>query len=268
MALTRFWGRFRKHALFGILLPAAGYLTFHFIMLARVPPSPLEELGIDPATINADTLSPRLAKRLGVRTNRAATEIVTVVISATFCVANRVEGFHEAARAIPDLLNAQVADRPHVVTRTVGIALDHDPRAGTEYLFKLARFDEVIAGGSWLNTATEKFLFGTYRWAAEIPQVVILERTVTWSENFASLEGERVLTTIVGADSIMAWVKRGAPVSTLSARAPDEQSYSPKASVDLGNAGYGTSRLSTFRNSPSALDTLPGFLSSDGLTRR
>lgn len=217
MALTPLRKNIGKQLLFGILLPALGYLAVHYAFLNRPPRSPLKELGIDAATLNADTLSPRMAKRLGLRSRRPATEIVTVVISATFCVANSVKGFHEAARAIPGLMNAQVANRPEMITRTIGIALDHDPRAGAEYLFRLAEFDEVVSGGNWLNTATEKFLFGTYRWAPAIPQVVIMERTVTWSEAaFPLVEGEKVLATIIGADSIMAWVNRGAPIPGLT----------------------------------------------------
>ena len=141
-----------------------------------------------------------------------------MVISARFCRGNRVAGFHEAVAKIPALLRAQVSDRPEVITRVVGVSLDNNAEVGTDYLFRLAEFDEVVAGGSWLNTATEKLLWGSYPLKASIPQVVLLQRTVTWAGgSAATLEEERVLETYDGADKIVAWVAQGAPVGELAA---------------------------------------------------
>lgn len=207
-----------NYLFFGVLLPAIGYLAVHFALPRHASPSALEELGIDPTTLDPDTLTPQLAKRLGLHTHRPSTEVVAIVISASFCVANSVKGFHEATRAIPSLINAQLRNRPEAITRAVGIAVDQSPRVGSEYLLKLAEFDEIIAGGNWLNTATEKYFYSGYRLEPAIPQVLILERTVTWSAHSVSLSGEKVLATLNGADSIIAWAKRGAPVEGLARR--------------------------------------------------
>jgi hypothetical protein len=213
----------RRRLLFGVVLPALGYLLVHFTLVGRRPPSRSEALGIDPTKLDADTISPHLAQQLGLRSKKPATEVVAVVISAKFCRGNRVAGFHEAVAALPARLRAQVSDRPEVITRVVGVSLDNNPKVGVDYLFRLAEFDEVVAGGNWLNTATEKFLWGSYALKAEIPKVVLLRRTVTWTGGSAAkLEQEQVLQTIDGADKIVAWVAQGAPVGEL-APAPAER---------------------------------------------
>lgn len=197
--------------LLGVILPALAYLLLHFTVLDRSPQSQFQALGIDPAAIDIDTVSPQLAKQLGVVSTQPATEVVAVVISSSFCQANEVEGFHEAVAAIPRLVRNQTADQSDVITRFVGVAVDVDPETGTDYLLNLAEFDEVIGGGSWLNTATEKYMWGSYAIEQTIPQVILLRRTVTRSTDFVVLEESRLLDTIVGADRIIEWVNRGAP---------------------------------------------------------
>lgn len=221
--------RWARLLLFGMVIPGLGYLAVHFALLDRSPVSPLAARGLDPSNFDVDTISPSLAKELGLRTKRPATEVVAVVISSTFCRANGFEGFHDAVAEIPSLLEAHVASRPEMVSRVIGISLDHDPETGANYLFGLADFDEVTAGGNWLNTATEKFLWGSFSLQAEIPQIVLLQRTVIWQdESSAVLEQEEVLKTIVGAEEIVEWVAHGAPMRAPStAPAEDEVALLP-----------------------------------------
>lgn len=205
----------------GVILPALGYLVVHYALPDDTAKSRFEALGIDPATVDVDTLPPQLAKQLGVVSVQPTTELVAVVISASFCLANGVDGFHEAVERIPRLLRAQIDNRPEMVTRVVGVAVDPDPETGAEYLVHLAEFDEVIAGGSWLNTGTEKFLWGRYALGGSIPQIVVLQRTVTRPQGFVVLESERLVRTIAGADKIIDWVARGAPaLEPVQASAP------------------------------------------------
>lgn len=201
----------RRNVLYGIALPAVGYILIHYAVFERRQLSPFERLGIDPATIDLDTISPKLAQQLGLRSKLPATELVVVLISAGFCSANSVAGFNEAVGAIRELLQTQVNDQPTVVTRMIGISLDTDARTGSEYLLGLAQFDEIIAGGNWLNTATEKFLWTDTPEDVNIPQIVILQRSIRWSGAFPDLGTELVLKRIVGPGEIIEWVSRGAP---------------------------------------------------------
>ena len=73
MAMLAGW---RRRLLFGVVLPALGYLLVHFTLLDRRSSSRFEALGIDPTKLNPDTLSPSLAQQLGLRTRKPATELV------------------------------------------------------------------------------------------------------------------------------------------------------------------------------------------------
>lgn len=72
--------------LFGVVLPAMGYLAVRAVFLSPTPPpSAFERLGIDPASIDPDTLSPRVAADLGLITRLPTTEYVVLVISSSYC---------------------------------------------------------------------------------------------------------------------------------------------------------------------------------------
>jgi hypothetical protein len=204
---------------FGILLPAGTYLTVQETVdraVGRTAQTNLEMLGLDIAALDLDTISPRLAQQLGVRSLVPATEFVVYVISASFCSSNRVPGFLDALAAIPHLVDDQLAGDPRNTLRIAGVAVDASPRAGMEYLLSILDFDEITAGGSWLNVASEKLLFGPYAFPALVPQVVILERQVKWGRSSVALHDERVVIAVSGADAILDWVDRGAPITGIA----------------------------------------------------
>lgn len=202
----------RKTLLLGAVLPAVAYLTVHAALSARGHDSAVS--GVERAAVDLDTISPQIAFQMGLVPTQPTTELVAVVISATWCAANEVQGYHGAIHAIPRLLSDQISDRPEMVARVIGVSVDSDPHIGMDYLFDLAEFDEVVAGGvGWLNTAAEKFLWGRpYISAGSIPQIVLLRRTVTWSGNIVTIEDERELGKRVGAEEIIEWVASGAPI--------------------------------------------------------
>ena len=141
-------GRVWNTLLFGVVLPAAAYLVARAVFLSPTPPSAFEQLGIDPASIDPDTLSPsRLATDLGLITHLRTTEYVVVVVSSSICAASATEGFDDSVRMIRQLIRSQLSQRPEAVERMIGVALDRDPRIGADYLETLGGFDEVVTGG-------------------------------------------------------------------------------------------------------------------------
>lgn len=215
------WRGVRSTLLAGVLAPAMLYMAATELGFrgGDVAPTAAELLvaeGIDPLTLDLDTISPRLAARVGLKSRLPATEYVVVLISSSWCLGNEVQGFSEAVASIRALVEDQISDRSDALTRLVGVALDTDPRVGTEYLFSLAAFDEVSAGGEWLNTGTEKYLWGGMPLSGEVPLVAILEREVVWEPYLVSIKRETLLRSIVGAREIVDWVAGGArlPSST------------------------------------------------------
>lgn len=201
----------RKGLLLGVALPAVAYVAVR-IYLVLPPPSPFDRLGLDPASINPDTLSPKMARELGLISKVPTTEYIILVMSSSTCLASATRGFDEAVRKIPELAREQLAGQPEAVARTIGVALDQDPARGVKYLSTLGEFDEIVAGGGWLNTATEKYLWGVHSLDAVTPQVVLLRRRVRYLAGGPVVEGETVERAINGAVDVMDWVSRGAPL--------------------------------------------------------
>lgn len=205
-----------KYLLFGVLVPVLIYLVAFDIDPDREIHTRFAKLGLDPYKLHVDTLSPRLAAELGLRTKRPTTEILVVFVSSADCVANKAEGFSDAMSRIRGLIDTQLSGNVNAVSRFVGISVDTDPKTGVEYLFQLADFDEVVAGGNWLNTATEKYFWhpNGYRLTATIPRIVVLQRTTIWDETSARIEQEKMLLTIETSPSIVKWIGEGAPIGS------------------------------------------------------
>lgn len=209
----------RRGLLLGVALPAVAYVVVKTYLL--VPPaSPFDRLGLDPASINPDTLSPQMARELGLISNVPTTEYIILVISSSTCLASSTRGFDDAVRRIPELAREQLTGQPEAVARTIGVALDQDPGQGVKYLSTLGEFDELVAGGGWLNTATEKYLWGVHALDALTPQVVLLRRRVRYLDGRPVVEGETVTRAINGAVDVMDWVSEGAPLRNLEADEP------------------------------------------------
>ncbi len=237
--------RGKRTLLLGVVLPALAYLAVRAVFFSPMPTA-FERLGIDPASIDPDTLPPRIAADLGLMTRLATTEYVVLVISSSICPAAATDGFDDSVKTIRQLLRDQLAHRPEAVERMVGVALDRDPWVGADYLKTLGGFDEIITGGTWLNTATEKYLWGAYAVSPETPQVVLLERRTRYIDGAVLVEDEHLIRAILGASEIMKWVAEGAvlaPVEHASDRSgprvdqrfgSHEMSRSPARSAALG----------------------------------
>lgn len=196
----------------GVVLPGATYLVASTLVRPNEKAT-LEELGIDPKTTDLADLSPQVAKKLGLISQQPTRELIAVLITSSRCDANNIDGFRSAVSAIPELMSEQVASQPDALVRFIGIATDANAKAGAEYLLELADFDEMTAGGTWLNNATEKYLWsGSTRVEGYVPEIILLERTVTWSSNAVVIQNERVIGVVKGANAIIEWVKDGAPI--------------------------------------------------------
>jgi hypothetical protein len=105
----------------------------------------------------------------------------------------------------------------------VGIALDQDPRVGYDFLRRIGSgdldrsFDQVMAGGSWLNEAIVRFVWQDQIAEASSPQVVVIERQVATSAyvqtSSIGASGNRVRANPVGSDAILGWVQAGFPLA-------------------------------------------------------
>lgn len=146
-------------------------------------------------------------------------EVVAVFISATTCVANRDSTFKPAVREMMRRLGVQRDSAGRRVSVT-GVSIDWSAREGLAYLEGFGAFDEVVAGRNWFNSAVTRYVWQAPGARPTIPQVVLVERTVSAGARGVQVGAERELGRFVGGDEIKAWVARGAPLPPLP---PDGQ---------------------------------------------
>ena len=145
--------------------------------------------------------------------NPKGRELVAVFISASQCIGNSYPGFLESIDPMNRALAAHATSQglPFVA---IGVTTDWIPDSGYAYLQRLSRFDEINVGRNWFNLGLVTYVWADSAGKPVEPQVVLLERHVTIAPRVAVSRG-RVLRRIRGADSIVAWVREGAPIPKL-----------------------------------------------------
>lgn len=138
-------------------------------------------------------------------------ELVAVLVTATFCFAARRDDFREN---LPDLGQAlqERAQAEGATLRRVGVSIDWDPMEGATFLAELWDFDEIVAGGNWVNGGTLKYIWETHPGEPAIPQLILLRRRlgVTPTGGY-TLDEEEITARIVGVDEILRWTAQRRP---------------------------------------------------------
>jgi len=138
-------------------------------------------------------------------------EIVAVYLGAQSCGPCHAPEVKDAVRRMKTLVAAH-AVKAGAAFSVVGVANDWDQTLAATFLADVAPFDQVVLGGNWTNVAIEHFVWRDPSGNPAMPQILILERTVTPGTRITFSE-PRVLRRLVGADEIPAWVAKGAPIS-------------------------------------------------------
>ena len=94
----------------------------------------------------------------------------------------------------------------------VAVTTDWEPDSGYAYLRRLSKWNEVIVGRNWFNLGIAHYVWADTLTNPVVPEVILLERDTDMGTTRARIGNERVLARIVGADSILSWVRRGTPL--------------------------------------------------------
>lgn len=95
-----------------------------------------------------------------------------------------------------------------------GVSLEPSAEDGIRHLARMGRFDEVSAGGTWMNSSALRYLGTTIGRdsMSAIPQVVLLERDVVRRQTNLEIGAEREIGRFIGTAAIANWTRRGAPL--------------------------------------------------------
>jgi len=138
-------------------------------------------------------------------------QVRMIFIGSSTCGAHRNEGL----RAAIETAKRALAERSTAAGRqftSAGVAIDWRIEDGIEFLAAFGEFDEIIVGGSWLNSGAIRYVWEDFPGSSVVPQVVVVRRPVTVSSSTISVGEEELLARLAGADQIMEWVDLGAPL--------------------------------------------------------
>jgi len=94
----------------------------------------------------------------------------------------------------------------------VGIAVSSDPLAGFRFLEAFGNFEEVAAGGGWMNSAVRRYLSQDLPGPVAVPQVILIERQLVVRRVGAPATArEQILQRRVGLEDISrlaVWAER------------------------------------------------------------
>jgi hypothetical protein len=137
------------------------------------------------------------------------TAVNMIVVVSSQCREARTERFRTALRSLAAKLEER-ARREGKRLVTIGVSLDVRLDDGIAMLAALGTpFSEVSVGSSWLNGAAQTFLWEGVPGIAAIPQVVVVERTVTVRPSRISFGPYTLVSRLVGAAEIEAQVRGG-----------------------------------------------------------
>ena len=141
------------------------------------------------------------------------TELVMVYFGATHCGPCHAPEIKAAVEAAKVAL-AERAEADGKTFSAVGAALDYGVADGVAFLASSGRFDEIVVGRNWINSASL-----THLWRADRPEgsTIGLPSVVVFEQDLATRDGisasaPRYVAEITGADAIPAWVAAGLPL--------------------------------------------------------
>jgi hypothetical protein len=134
---------------------------------------------------------------------RTGREVVLVFIASSSCPGAKDPRLPEALADIQNHLRREAGEQGSTFV-SIGVSLDWDIEKGIKLLRRFGAFDEIAVGRSWMNGAALKYIWEDLPGAASIPQVLLVERTVT-QDRAIFVGGERVRFRKVGAEAIVRW---------------------------------------------------------------
>jgi thiol-disulfide isomerase/thioredoxin len=144
--------------------------------------------------------------------------LIAFVFVSSACGFCREERTMEAIGRLRDSLRVAGGTRFAQVS-VVGIALDQTIGQGLEYLRSLGKpelvFDEISAGGGWLNEYVANFMWRAGIGKPAVPQVILVIRRIDTMAfpRFIDIQADSVAGVIDGRDAIIKWVNTGAHVT-------------------------------------------------------
>lgn len=144
------------------------------------------------------------------------TEVMLTYLGSSTCGWSTNPQLVPALRSALDSVVTEAARRGALAT-TIGIDIDPQPGHPDAHLRTFGLFDQIVAGGGFMNIAALGPHWGIPAVAEGTPQVLVLERTLRKGNArgdplVVEVVSTRVLARLFGLNEILAWSAHGAPL--------------------------------------------------------
>jgi hypothetical protein len=163
-------------------------------------------------------VSPKLIAQTADRDLPNGKELVAVYVGASTCGPCLLPEVKAAIVKMKGIMAHWARERGYAFS-AVGVATDWSTEKGVAFLSDVGPFDQLVVGGNWANLGVERFVWSDSTAIPAMPQVVLLERTVT-AGNRIAFTPARVIRRVSGLVDIPGWVSVGAPVEVVHAEEP------------------------------------------------
>jgi thiol-disulfide isomerase/thioredoxin len=139
-------------------------------------------------------------------------QIVVAYMGASWCGPCRAPRMKAAVLKMKPLVAAQ-ARQLNASFAAMVVALDRNLNDGLAFIASLGPFDEYIIGEDMAGSAAQRFVWtDATPESASVPEVFVIERTVTVVPRKAIKFSADSVLKIIAGDSIPIWVANGAPI--------------------------------------------------------
>jgi hypothetical protein len=137
-------------------------------------------------------------------------ELYAVFIGSSTCGATEREGFGDVVEGIKLQLRGR-AEQAGMRFAVAGAATDWHVEPGLAFLRHFGEWDEVLVGRNWLNAAAVRYLWRDIPGRPAVPQVILLRRHVTVSDEGIEISEEQLVARKLGVFEIEDWYENGSP---------------------------------------------------------
>jgi hypothetical protein len=141
--------------------------------------------------------------------NPNGVELIAIYIGAEFCGPCHDPQLKRAIGRMKIILADRAAKERQSFSVT-GVSIDWEVEKGIKYLRSIGPFDEIVVGKSLFNQAASEFMWKDSSVSTVVPQLVLIQREVSYKDGRAIISNYKVVDRHVGTTEIISWVNKGA----------------------------------------------------------
>lgn len=143
---------------------------------------------------------------------KSGTELVAVYVGSPTCGPCKTDEY----KALLRRMKVELSEKADTTGRefvAVGVSKSYGVKRGIEFLFNAGKWDEIVVGQNWHNSAVSEHIWTEPEAKPSMPQVIIYEREVKQGQSRIDFGPKEYQRRITGGGSLKEWLEAGAPLT-------------------------------------------------------